>query len=189
MVKYARVTLFSLNFPGPAKNLRKAARAMFLGRKIKWLDKEAMNLELQWNWRAGTFRVRMANWPAEDVLMTHWPNEAYLESSIRCAVQALLSDWLYLQHSSASDWRRDLKATKKFDRFPHPWYRKGLHHVRLSSQGRAFAWNCLLRLHAANAERVRARNLEALLTLTRTLHVQDIIEDIIETVPTFDLTV
>ena len=143
---------------------------MFLGRKIKWLDKEAMNLELQWNWRASTFRVRMANWDAEDVLMRHWPDE------------------VYLQHSSASDWRRDLKAIKKFDRFPHPWYRKGLDHARLSSQGRAFAWNCLLRLHTAIAERVRARNVEALLMLTRTLRAQDNIEKIMETVPTFDLT-
>jgi hypothetical protein len=162
---------------------------MFLGRKIKWLDKEAMNHELQWNWRANTFRVRMANWPAEDVLMTDWPNVAYLYGSISCAVQTFLIDQLYLQHSSASDWRRDLKATKKLDMFPHFWYRKGLDHAGLSSQGRAFAWNCLLRLHAASAERVRARNIEALLMLTRTLRAQDIIEDIIKTVPTFDLTV
>jgi hypothetical protein len=162
---------------------------MFLGRKIKWLDKEAMNQELQWNWHANTFRVRMANWPAEGVLVTDWPHVPYLYCSIRSAVQALLIDQLYLQHSSASDWRRDLKATKKFDMFPHYWYRKGLDHPGLSSKGLAFAWNCLLRLHAASAERVRARNVEALLMLTRTLRAQDIIEDIIKTVPTFDLTV
>ena len=162
---------------------------MFLGRKIKWLDKKAMNHELQWNWRANTFRVRMAKWPAEGVLMTDWPNVAYLYGSIRCAVQALLIDQLYLQHSSASDWQRDLKKLKNFEMFPHYWYRKGLNHPGLSSQGRAFAWNCLLRLHAASAERVRARNLEALLMLARTLRAQDIIEDIIKNVPTFDLTV
>ena len=162
---------------------------MFFGRKIKWLDKDSMHQELQWNWRASTFRVRRANWPAEDVLMTHWPNQAYLESSIRCAVQALLSDQLYLQHSSASDWRRDLKATSHLQRFPHQWFRIGLGHPGMLPQARPFAWNCLLRLHAARAERLRARNLEALLMLTRTLRAQDIIENIIETVPTFDLTV
>lgn len=156
---------------------------MFLGRKIKGLDKRAMNEELYWNWHASTFRVRIRNWPGEDVLMTD-PNDPYVEGSIRCAVQALLKDQLYLQHSSASDWQRDLEAQNKISWFPHPWYRKGLAHVRLSSQGRAFAWNCLLRLHATSAERVRARNLEALLMLTRTLHAKDIIEKIIETVLT-----
>ena len=134
-------------------------------------------------------KKRKAKCPAEDVLVTDWPKVAYLYGSISCAVQALLIDQLYLQHSSASDWQRDLKKTKKFDMFPHFWYRKGLDHPGLSSKGRAFAWNCLLRLHAASAERVRARNIEALLMLTRTLRAQDIIEDIIKNVPTFDLTV
>ncbi len=163
---------------------------MFFGRKIKWLDKHSMHRELQWNWRASTFRVRRENWPAEDVLITDWPNVAYLYASIHFAVQALLRDQLYLKHFSASDWRRDLQATSHLQRFPHQWFRIGLGHPGLLPQARAFAWNCLLRLHAAaRAERLRARNLEALLMLTRTLRAQDVIEHVFETVPTLDFFV
>ena len=133
---------------------------MFLGRKVKWLDRETFEQEQCWNWHYRACH-HVDVFPGLDPRLVDIYNVGF-------AVHALLRAQEYLQQTTAIDWDHDCYHRVKLCGPPHGWYRAGLGSRMLNHLGRQRAWSCLLRLPTVRAESLtRARNLEARATLAR----------------------
>ena len=124
---------------------------MFLGRKVKWLDRETFEQEQCWNWHYRACH-HVDVFPGLDPRLVDIYNVGF-------AVQALLRAQEYLQQTSALDWDRDFfrrRGTSATRFRPQPgWCLAGFGSRMINYEGRQRAWSCLLQLKKKHCLRSR----------------------------------